>query len=174
VTDSSDNTLSIAWTETGDAEQWNIQYRSVATGVMSSGVSNTPAYVIADLQPNTEYQIQVQSVCGIVSSDWTPVVIGKTTHVDSTGIVDYDRFVKVYPNPAGDFINVQCTMNNVQLGGEIEVVDVYGKTVHAVVETRHGTSLPIRINVSSLSAGMYFVHIATDRGYVTKPFVKRN
>ena len=174
VTDSSDNTLSIAWTETGDAEQWNIQYRSVATGVMSSGVSNTPAYVIADLQPNTEYQIQVQSVCGIVSSDWTPVVIGKTTHVDSTGIVDYDRFVKVYPNPAGDFINVQCTMDNVQLGGEIEVVDVYGKTVHAVVETRHGTSLPIRINVSSLSAGMYFVRIATDRGYVTKPFVKRN
>ena len=174
VTDSSDNTLSIAWTETGDAEQWNIQYRSIATGVMSSGVSNTPAYVIADLQPNTEYQIQVQSVCGIVSSDWTPVVIGKTTHVDSTGIVDYDRFVKVYPNPAGDFINVQCTMDNVQLGGEIEVVDVYGKTVHAVVETRHGTSLPIRINVSSLSAGMYFVRIATDRGYVTKPFVKRN
>jgi hypothetical protein len=64
-------------------------------------------------------------------------------------------------------------MHNVQLGGEIEVVDVYGKTVHAVVETRHGTSLPIRINVSSLSAGMYFVRVATEAGVVTKAFVKK-
>jgi hypothetical protein len=52
-------------------------------------------------------------------------------------------------------------------------VDVYGKTVHAVVETRHGTSLPIRINVSSLSAGMYFVRVATEAGMVTKAFVKK-
>jgi len=172
VTDSSDNTLSIAWTETGDAEEWNIQYRA-GSGEMNSDVSYQPSYLITDLQPNTEYQIQVQSVCGVQTSEWTPVVLGKTTHVDSTGIVDYDRFVKVYPNPAGDFINVQCTMYNVQLGGEIEVVDVYGKTVHAVVETRHDTSLPIRINVSSLSAGMYFVRVATEAGMVTKAFVKK-
>ena len=169
VTDSSDNTLSIAWTETGDAEEWNIQYRA-GSGEMNSDVSYQPSYLITDLQPNTEYQIQVQSVCGTQTSEWTPVVTARTTN---TGIADYDRYIKIYPNPAGDVINVECTMNNVQLGGEIEVVDVYGKTVHAVVETRHGTSLPIRINVSSLSAGAYFVRIATDGGMVTKAFVKK-
>jgi len=172
VTDSSENTLSIEWTENGDAEQWHIQYRSTATGVMSSGISNTTAYLITDLQPNTEYQIQVQSVCGIVSSDWTPVVIGKTTHTDSIGIADYDRYIKIYPNPAGEVVNVECTMNNAQWGGEIQIVDVYGKVV-AVVKTMCTSSLQTRIDVSGLAAGLYFVRIATDRGFVTKPFVKQ-
>ncbi len=172
VTDSSDNTLSIAWTETGDAEEWNIQYRSIATGVMSSGVSNTPAYVIADLQPNTEYQIQVQSVCGIVSSDWTPVVIGKTTSNDSIGIVEYDRYIKIYPNPTRDYINVECTMDNKQEGMSVEVVDVYGKVV--AVGANNDSPLQTRINVSGLAAGMYFVRVVMDNGMVTKPFVKRN
>jgi hypothetical protein len=103
------------------------------------------------------------------------VVLGKTTHVDSTGIVDYDWFIKVYPNPAGDFINVQCTMNNVQGDGmSVEVVDVYGKVVRAVgIETLRATSLPIRINISSLAAGMYFVRVVTEAGVMTRAFVRK-
>jgi hypothetical protein len=117
----------------------------------------------------------VQAVCGIQSSEWTPVVIGKTTStepIDSTGITDYGRYIKVYPNPAGDVINVQCTMNNVQSGGEIEIVDVYGKTV-AIVETGRAPSLQARIDVSGLAAGMYFVRVMTEEGTVTKAFVKQ-
>jgi hypothetical protein len=91
----------------------------------------------------------------------------------TTGLHDFDRYVRVYPNPAGDVINVECTLNNVQLSGKIEVVDVYGKVIDAVVETRHGTSLPIRINVSSLSAGVYFVRVTMEEGVVTTAFVKR-
>ena len=165
VTDSSDNTLAIAWTENGDAEEWNIQYRA-GNGEMSSDVSYQPSYLITDLQPNTEYQIQVQSVCGIVNSDWTPVVTGMTTN---TGIADYDRYIKIYPNPAGDVVNVECTMNNVQWGGGIQIVDVYGKTV---AETGRAPSLQTRIDVSGLAAGMYFVRVMTEKGFMTKPFVK--
>ena len=168
VTDSSDNTLSIAWTETGDAEEWNIQYRA-GNGEMSSDVSYQPSYLITDLQPNTEYQIQVQSVCNIQTSDWTPAVTARTTN---TGIADYDRYVRVYPNPAGDVIHVECTMYNVQLSGTIEVVDVYGKTVHAVVGANNDSPLRTQINVSNLAPGIYFVRIAMEEGVVTKAFVK--
>ena len=90
----------------------------------------------------------------------------------ATGITDYDRYIKIYPNPAGDVINVECTMNNVQLGGEIEVVDVYGKTVHAVVGANNDSPLRTRIDVSGLAAGVYFVRVTTDEGVVTKAFVK--
>jgi hypothetical protein len=173
VTDSSTSTLAIAWTETGDAEQWNIQYRA-GSGQMSSDVSYATSYLITDLQPNTEYQIQVQSVCGVQTSEWTPVVLGKTTHVDSTGIVDYDRYVRVYPNPAGDFINVECRMKNVEWDDvAIEVVDVYGKVVRAVVGANNHSPLQTRINVSDLAAGMYFVRVAMEEGVITKPFVKK-
>ena len=168
VIDSADYSIAVAWTETGDAEQWRVLYRA-SSGQMSSDIAYAPSYLITGLQPGTEYQIQVQSVCGLQSSDWTPAVTASTT----TGLHDFDRYVRVYPNPAGDVINVECTLNNVQLSGKIEVVDVYGKVIDAVVETRHGTSLPIRINVSDLAAGMYFVRVATEAGMVTKAFVKK-
>ena len=64
-------------------------------------------------------------------------------------------------------------MNNVQCSG-IEIVDVYGKII-TTVGTRFIASdqTPTQIDVSDLAAGMYFVRVTTDRGVVTKPFVKR-
>ena len=57
-------------------------------------------------------------------------------------------------------------MYNVQ---EVEVFDVFGK----LVTTTNVIDNPIQINVSSLANGMYFVRVTTDRGTVTKPFVKQ-
>ena len=66
-------------------------------------------------------------------------------------------------------------MNNVQCSG-IEIVDVYGKII-TTVGTRFIASAdspaPVQINVSGLATGMYFVRVTTDKGTVTKPFVKR-
>ena len=80
--------------------------------------------------------------------------------------------VIVYPNPTRDYVNVECTMNNVQCSG-IEVVDVYGKIITTVDQSTVSVQTPTQINVSGLAAGMYFVRVTTDRGVVTKPFVKR-
>ncbi|MBR3466433.1 MAG: T9SS type A sorting domain-containing protein [Bacteroidales bacterium] len=44
---------------------------------------------------------------------------------------------------------------------------MYGKTITTVDQTT------TRIDVSGLAAGMYFVRVTTDRGVVTKPFVKK-
>ena len=81
--------------------------------------------------------------------------------------------IEVYPNPTKDVVNVQCSMDDVQCSG-IEVVDIYGKII-TTAGTRFIASdqTPIQINVSGLAAGMYFVRVTTDRGVVTKAFVKR-
>ncbi|MCR4825777.1 MAG: T9SS type A sorting domain-containing protein, partial [Bacteroidales bacterium] len=108
----------------------------------------------------------------------TRISNNKSTEVTDANAVDAlaaDRDqvdVVVYPNPTKDVVNVQYTMNNAQCSG-IEIVDVYGKVVRTDVETLRATSLPTQINVSGLAAGMYFVRVTTDRGVVTKPFVKR-
>ena len=89
------------------------------------------------------------------------------------GLLGTDRDmvdVVVYPNPTKDVVNVECTMNNVQ-GSGIEVIDVYGKVVRNVVGANNDS--PTQINVSGLAAGMYFVRVTTDKGVVTRPFVKR-
>ena len=66
--------------------------------------------------------------------------------------------------------NEQCT--------NIEIVDVYGKIITTVgtrfiASSQSPASSPTQINVSGLAAGMYFVRVTTDKGTVTKPFVKR-
>ena len=168
VTDSTGNSLTIAWTENGDAEQWNIQYRTVG-GAVSYGTSNVPSYEITGLEPATTYEFQVQSVCDTSTSEWTEVATATTT----TGIADYSRHVRVYPNPTQDFINVECTLDNVPGDGiSVEVLDVYGKVVRTVAGANHDSPLQTRINVTDLAAGMYFVRVATETGVVTKAFVK--
>ena len=132
---------------------------------MNYGTSTVPSYLIAGLEPGTTYEFQVQSVCDTTTSEWTPVMTASTT----TGLHDYGQSFLVYPNPANTVVYV-C-VNNDQFSGEIQVCDVYGKTV---VETFHETSLPeTRIDISGLSAGMYFVRVTTEEGVITKAFVKR-
>ena len=86
--------------------------------------------------------------------------------VSDAEAMDADLDVEVYPNPTTDVINVQCSKVNVQ-GVGIEIVDVYGKIITTVDQTA------TQINVSDLAVGMYFVRVTTDKGVVTKPFVKR-
>ena len=78
--------------------------------------------------------------------------------------------IKLYPNPANEYVNVQCTMNSVQLEG-VEVTDVYGKIVRTIVGSNDHFPLQTRINVSGLAGGIYFVRVTTDKGTVVKKFV---
>ena len=107
---------------------------------------------------------------------------GEVTDATAVDALAADRDqvdVVVYPNPTKDVVNVQCTMNNAQCSG-IEIVDVYGKIITTVgtrfiasADSPASAQSPVQINVSGLAAGMYFVRVTTDRGVVTKPFVKR-
>lgn len=71
----------------------------------------------------------------------------------------------VYPNPANNVVNVSATndiINNVTLA------DVNGRTVKTVnVASNNG-----QINVSDLANGVYMMTISSDKGSVTKKFVK--
>lgn len=80
--------------------------------------------------------------------------------------------IKLYPNPANEYVNLQCTMSDVQLES-VEVIDVYGKVVRTVVGANNHSPLQTRINVSGLAGGIYFVRVTTDKGMVMKKFVKK-
>ena len=157
--------IAISWDNDANVNSWNIQYRPVG-GTLSSATSNTNSYTINGLQPETSYQIQVQANCGDGNlSEWSSAVTGTTT----VGIDSWlSNSVSLYPNPAKEVVNVQCTMNNVQIE-TVEVFDVYGKLLNTVIVTEN----PTRINVSGLANGMYFVRVTTEQGVATKSFVKK-
>ncbi len=84
-----------------------------------------------------------------------------TLHLTITvGIDDHDGFdFKVYPNPASNIVNVQCTMNNVQWNGaEIHVVDVYGK----LLQTKPFDGETSHIDLTGYTNGVYFVKLMAD------------
>lgn len=84
---------------------------------------------------------------------------------DSTGLNDYksDFSITVYPNPTSNNVNVQCTMNNAQLGDmELQLVDVYGRLLD-VVETPCIASLQtVQIDLSRYAKGVYFIKAVTN------------
>jgi hypothetical protein len=100
-----------------------------------------------------------------------------TLHLTITvGIDDHNDFaLNLYPNPTNGMVNVQCTMNNVQVGTmEFHVFDAYGKLVD-VVETRCTTSLQTaQIDLSGFANGVYFVKTVADGNVVAvRKMVKR-
>jgi len=163
--------INVSWTDNAGVSQWNLQYRPMNGEWNTVVVTGTPAYSITGLVNGDNYEVRVQAVCdGGVVSEWSEILVATASN---SGIDSWlENSVSLYPNPAKEVLNVQCTMNNVQIEA-IEVFDVYGKLVRTVVETRHGTSLQTCINVSGLADGMYFVRVTTEKGAVTKPFVKK-
>ena len=157
--------ITITWNNDANVSSWNIQYRP-ENGQLSSATSTTNSYTISGLTGGTTYQIQVQANCGDGNlSDWSSPIT-----VTTTGITNWlENCVTLFPNPAKEVVNVQCTMYNVQLTGELSVFDVYGKLLQIVPVTSEITP----INVSGLANGMYFVRVTTEEGSVTKTFVKK-
>ena len=162
ATNVENHAISIAWDANADVNNWNIRYR-VTDGDWSTQTSSTNSYTITDLEGLTTYLIQVQANCGDNGlSEWSNSITAQTTNV---GIENHlENSIVLFPNPANDVVNVQCTMYNVQ---SVEVIDVYGKSINIV----HITDNPTRINISDLADGMYFVRVTTDEGVATKPFI---
>jgi len=71
----------------------------------------------------------------------------------------------MYPNPAKGFVNLN--VENLVGAGNIVVTDLYGKTVKTQTLSM-GTNT---INISKLSAGMYFVSTITNEGKTTKKLI---
>ncbi|MCR4826540.1 MAG: fibronectin type III domain-containing protein [Bacteroidales bacterium] len=160
------HSITIGWNANANVSSWNIRYR-IENGSWNSATSNTNTYVMSGLAAETLYEIEAQANCGNGNlSEWCEPIHISTTY---DGIDSWlENSVSLYPNPANDVVNVECTMNNVQCLG-IEVFDVFGKLINTVNVTENTT----RINVSGLANGIYFVRVTTDQGVATKTFVKK-
>ena len=167
VSGQTQTTATVTWTPGGAETAWKLQYKLAAeNGWINQEiiVNNTPSYIITGLTESTDYEVRVKAVCGIGNeSSWTEVV-SYTTSIEERLLSS----IKLYPNPASDYVDVLVSDNDIKVS-RLEVYDVYGKLLNNVEVVEN----PTRINVTTLSCGMYFVKVITENGVATKSFIRR-
>jgi len=82
--------------------------------------------------------------------------------------------VNLFPNPATDNLNVKInTLTAVNETINISLVDALGRNVISFNEKLNGTNATLKMDISSLKNGIYFVRIANGKSIISKTFVKR-
>jgi hypothetical protein len=158
--------MDVIWEDNGGASQWNLQYRLETESDWTTVTVNEPHCLLQNLVGQATYVLRVQAVCDNGTlSDWSNTLIATA---QSVGLENWlEKTITLFPNPAREYVDIRIDGDvNVT---NMEVFDVYGKLINTV----NVIDNPTRINVNGLADGMYFVRVTTDKGMVTKTFVKK-
>jgi len=140
--------------------------------IVSEGIIqlNDRDYVIT---ARTQFGMTDDIACGPFPSNkhwaWTISVTDTNTYTGVSDYQDVSNLIKLYPNPASDYItidipkhlNTQCTL--------AEVINSEGKTIKTISLTGNTPYL----QTSDLPAGLYLVKLENQKMKVSKRFIKK-
>lgn len=93
----------------------------------------------------------------------------ETQEFETTGTLAVDENILtqtlLYPNPVADYLNI--TLSNDIALNSIKIIDFSGKIVFT------SSKEMANINLSFLRAGMYLIHLETDKGILSKKIIKK-
>ena len=122
--------------------------------VTSLLVDNTPVS-----NPGLSYQFEN------VDADHTLAVTFGTIGIEES---IYAQMIELFPNPTNSTIEVKLNEIKLQVK-ECKVFDIYGKQISVVpVNSDH-----IVIDATDFAAGVYFIRLNSEKGMITKKFVKK-
>jgi hypothetical protein len=93
-----------------------------------------------------------------------------TSTVDVQEVVS-DLKMKMYPNPAHEEINVRLSSDGLIGNVNYEIRDISGRAVKRGVHQVDADGLIFKADLSGLDAGMYFMHVSSNRGSNTMKFI---
>lgn len=139
-----------------------------ATNVADNNADNIEKVEIPNAQPGV-YTIQVTHKNTLIGGAQVFSLIGNGSVGLTLANEDfvYDNNIFIYPNPASNVLNFDVK-NDIQLSA-INIHDISGKEVFRNANIGNTTA----IDVSGLSAGVYFVTFKSDKNSVTKKFIKK-
>ncbi|MBR5725557.1 MAG: fibronectin type III domain-containing protein [Muribaculaceae bacterium] len=167
VTDITTNSAVVTWTQPDNtASSWTVQYKQSAASSWNSATANAATYTLLNLEPATNYDVQVIANCTNGLTSDPSATVSFTT--ETVGIDDYtlDNSVVVYPNPTRGTVQVENTQSDIQ---QVMMYDAYGKLLSTVEVS--GSSATI--DLSGYADGLYFMRVTTGKGVVTKRVVKQ-
>ena len=164
----SHNSADISWAAGGDETAWNIQWKESSASSWGNVIPvTTRSYHLSGLNPETAYQWRVQANCVDTLSDWTNPV--DFTTLEEVGIdnITLANNISLMPNPADHYIDLR--VNGKMTAKEAVIYNAFGQ----LIQTVELTDNHVRIDLSGMAAGMYFVRVNGDHGTATKKFIKK-
>lgn len=108
-----------------------------------------------DVTTSGTYSVMVTDGDGCMNGDTIVITVDVCTSIGDPGSV---LGARVFPNPAQTFVNV--ALDNATPGDiKIMMFDVNGRQVHNQESETAGTSALLKLDLSQLSEGIYFLHL---------------
>lgn len=83
----------------------------------------------------------------------------------SVSIPTFDNSMKIYPNPANEFVNIKASTNI----NSVEIYDVQGRILATSLFNETSTSL----DLTKYSSGIYYLKIKTEQGSKVEELIKK-
>jgi hypothetical protein len=153
--------LTLYWNAAANASSYDVEVATddQFTGIVASG--NTPATGVyfSGQQPGSKYWWRVRGRLDTLVGPWSTVRWFQT--VPPVGLNEWttDEGCTIYPNPANQIVNIQTSQ-----ASQMRVYNSLGK----LIWSDDHTLLERKLEVTSWSAGVYFVHLITTQGTVVK------
>jgi hypothetical protein len=181
------------WSATANPQQWQLQYKTTATGsqwvdVLLTG--NIRSAKLTSLKANQTYNCHIRAKCNGTWTSYTGVTIFKTLAAGSVGTITYStqqaaagkeglittNKLQVYPNPGqGQYIIELKIEKPVTAEATLQVLDMRGQVVATQKAGLSNGYLQKQLLLSStLSQGLYMVRITVqDKTYQAKLILQR-
>ncbi len=165
ATNQSISGLVLDWNNTLNTTYYEYQYSTDVNFVAPlSATSTVSSAIINGLSNNTTYYWRVRGNDGNNFSSWSSVWSFST--VTTIGIQENNRMFSVFPNPTQDYIYLK--FNN----GDAKLVTLYNSLGLSVWQGVSNDEL-LKIDLTSLSSGVYFVKVKSDVSVITQTVIKK-
>ena len=92
------------------------------------------------------------------------IFLAKISDVNGITEVNCENSVNIFPNPAGDIIQIKAPQRS-----EIEILNIEGQ----ILKTIYNDDIQQTIDLSKLSSGVYLLKAKTDKGVAIKKFIRK-
>ena len=155
-------------------DQLNVTFADVSTGNPTNWSWNfgdgSPLATVQNpvhvFQQAGDYTVQLTVSDGNCSSTFTQIIT--VTSSNATGNPDKSIEVNVFPNPAGDVLNID--IKNITAGLiELKLLDAKGSVLSN--GKYQYSQAPVSLNTGNFAEGIYFLHIVCEEGTLVRKVV---
>lgn len=157
----------LAWGTGTGAGTYKVQYRIAGNSSWLFVKPVTNSKTIKNLQPSTNYEWRVKSLCSGDQSPYTAIHTFQTAPLKNIGQENSITAFTIFPNPATHSATLQFGSNSEQLA-ECLLLNTLGVLVEQKhLDVQEGSNR-FEMNVDALPEGIYFLTIVIDGEVITE------